>query len=193
MPLPALDTFALPRPIDLIDGGCMRHMCVTLFCPRTLGKLPNRVTSPNLLALPQMQRQGLGAPTMRESAFAVIRKDGVAGLWRGTIATMWRVGLGMGVYFFCLNHFKVALVNTHGGGGSGAAREKQNSVRVFLTGCVCGPSHRLSPLGGRSFVEAVTLMLPRSCGVGVPCCCRPALSPAPRGAGSARGAPRPSR
>lgn len=71
---------------------------------------------------------------MREALGSVLREEGIRGLWRGTVPTMWRVGMGMGVYFFCLNHFKLALVKTHGGGGKGEVREKQNSSRVFLTG-----------------------------------------------------------
>lgn len=74
---------------------------------------------------------------IRTMFLTIVRRDGVAGLWRGTGPTCIRVGLGAGVYFSLLDQILSILRSSQPIGGGQGSREGQLSASsIVLAGAL---------------------------------------------------------
>eukprot|EP00288_Rhodomonas_lens_P012440 CAMPEP_0177705364 /NCGR_PEP_ID=MMETSP0484_2-20121128/8669_1 /TAXON_ID=354590 /ORGANISM="Rhodomonas lens, Strain RHODO" /LENGTH=268 /DNA_ID=CAMNT_0019216787 /DNA_START=627 /DNA_END=1433 /DNA_ORIENTATION=+ len=71
---------------------------------------------------------------MAAAAQDVYSQNGVRGLWRGVVPTVYRVGGGTAVYFFCLNELKFSLGRTPGSSGGGAISKQSSGSHAFASG-----------------------------------------------------------
>ncbi|KAJ2470899.1 hypothetical protein GGI02_002626 [Coemansia sp. RSA 2322] len=82
----------------------------------------------------QSQLQAPGRGSVLQVLQAVVRSEGVRGLWRGTIPTLIRNAPGTSLYFYFLNHTKTLSLATERRIYADAQRTKLSAVSNMLVG-----------------------------------------------------------
>jgi solute carrier family 25 protein 38 len=90
------------------------------------------ITQPFDVLRTVMQTGANRPSSMSEATRMVVRQNGVEGLWRGVVPTIYRVGGGTAVYFCCLNHLKFSPEVRP----SESASSQNSGARAFVSGFV---------------------------------------------------------